>query len=69
MSTVLVVDDDFDVATYIEANLRIEGFDVLVAHDGAEALEMINSESFGSYAVVIRSLLKQQGIEIVEGRH
>ena len=32
-------------------------------------LEMINSESFGSYAVVIRSLLKQQGIEIVEGRH
>ena len=32
-------------------------------------LEMINSESFGSYAVVIRGLLTQQGIEIVERRH
>jgi len=24
---VLVVDDDYDVATFIEMNLRIEGFD------------------------------------------
>ena len=43
MSTVLVVDDDADVAQFIETNLRTEGFDVLVAHDGAEALRMVNA--------------------------
>src|SRR3954462_13582402 len=41
MSTVLIVDDDVDIARFIEVNLRLEGFDVLVAHDGQEALEVI----------------------------
>ena len=41
MSTVLVVDDDVDIARFIEVNLRLEGFDVLVAHDGQEALGII----------------------------
>ena len=41
MSVVLVVDDDVDIARFIEVNLRLEGFDVLVAHDGQEALEVI----------------------------
>jgi PleD family two-component response regulator len=41
VSTVLVVDDDIDVARFIEVNLRLEGFDVLVAHDGEEAHAMI----------------------------
>jgi diguanylate cyclase (GGDEF)-like protein len=44
MSTVLVVDDDVDVARFIEVNLRLEGFDVVVAHDGQEALEVIGEE-------------------------
>ena len=38
MNTVLVVDDDVDIARFIEVNLRLEGFDVMVAHDGLEAL-------------------------------
>ena len=38
MSIVLVVDDDVDIARFIEINLRLEGFEVLVAHDGQEAL-------------------------------
>src|SRR5947208_9289039 len=42
MSTVLIVDDDVDIARFIEVNLRMEGFDVVVAHDGQEALEVIN---------------------------
>ena len=42
MSTVIVVDDDVDVARFIEVNLRLEGFDVLVAHDGQEALDVIS---------------------------
>jgi CheY-like chemotaxis protein len=44
VSTVLVVDDDIDIARFIEVNLRLEGFEVLVAHDGQEALEQIGNE-------------------------
>ena len=44
MSSVLVVDDDVDVARFIEVNLRLEGFDVVVAHDGEEALTVIADE-------------------------
>ncbi|MDQ3107447.1 MAG: response regulator, partial [Actinomycetota bacterium] len=36
--TVLVVDDDFDIARYVELNLSLEGFDVHVAHNGQEAV-------------------------------
>jgi two-component system response regulator MprA len=64
MSTVLVVDDDYDVATFIEMNLRIEGFDVLVAHDGAEALEMISS-TLPDLALVDVMMPKIDGIEVV----
>ncbi len=35
---VLVVDDDFDIARYVELNLSLEGFSVHVAHDGEEAV-------------------------------
>jgi diguanylate cyclase (GGDEF)-like protein len=64
VSTILVVDDDRDVATFIETNLRIEGFDVLVAHDGAEALEMINSQ-LPDLALVDVMMPKIDGIEVV----
>ena len=38
---ILVVDDDDDIARFVEVNLKLHGFEVLLAHDGAEALEMI----------------------------
>jgi PleD family two-component response regulator len=37
---ILVVDDDLDIARFVELNLSLEGFDVEVAHDGERALEM-----------------------------
>ena len=37
--SVLVVDDDPDIARFIEVNLRTHGFDVHMASDGVEALE------------------------------
>lgn len=40
---VLVVDDDFDIARYLELNLSLEGFTVHVAHDGDEALAIAHS--------------------------
>ena len=36
--TILVVDDDPDIARFVEVNLRSVGYDVLVASDGEEAL-------------------------------
>jgi len=36
----MVVDDDIDIARFIEVNLQVHGFDVVVAHDGEQALEM-----------------------------
>ena len=41
--TVLVVDDDFDIARYVELNLSLEGFTVHVAHDGREAVSKAQS--------------------------
>ena len=38
---VLVVDDDPDIAKFIEINLQLEGFDVRLAHDGQQALDEI----------------------------
>ena len=35
---ILVVDDDPDIARFVEVNLRSAGFDVAVATDGEEAL-------------------------------
>jgi PleD family two-component response regulator len=35
---ILVADDDRDIARFVELNLSLEGFDVEVVHDGAEAL-------------------------------
>jgi diguanylate cyclase (GGDEF)-like protein len=40
-SNILVVDDDVDIARFVEINLQLEGFDVRVARDGEEALAVI----------------------------
>lgn len=38
---ILVVDDDADIARFIEVNLRLQGFDVAVAQDGQAALDLV----------------------------
>ena len=42
MHKILVVDDDELIANLIEQNLKFEGFDTKVCHDGAAALEICN---------------------------
>jgi len=42
---ILVVDDDVDIARFVEMNLAMEGFEVLVAHDGASAIELVHAKS------------------------
>jgi DNA-binding response OmpR family regulator len=36
---VLNADDDVDIVRFVALNLRLEGFDVVAAHDGQEALD------------------------------
>lgn len=43
--TVLVVDDDEDVLASVERGLRLSGFHVLVARDGAQALRSVNEHA------------------------
>lgn len=38
---ILVVDDDPDIARFLELTLSMEGFDVMTASDGARALELV----------------------------
>ncbi len=38
---ILIVDDDEDIVRFVEMNLRFEGFDVVVADDGPQALTEI----------------------------
>jgi DNA-binding response OmpR family regulator len=37
-ATVLVADDDTDILRFVEINLRLEGFEVVTARDGPDAL-------------------------------
>ena len=41
---ILVVDDDVDIARFVEMNLKVEGFDVVTAHDGPSALDLVATE-------------------------
>jgi diguanylate cyclase (GGDEF)-like protein len=41
---ILVVDDDADIARFVQIELTMAGFDVIVAHDGAQAREMVASQ-------------------------
>ncbi|HCF50342.1 MAG TPA: DNA-binding response regulator, partial [Syntrophomonas sp.] len=43
--TVLVVDDDREIVQAIAINLRNEGYQVLMAYDGLQALEMIQTQT------------------------
>ena len=36
---VLIADDDRDIVRFVEVNLRLEGFEVITAHDGQDALD------------------------------
>jgi len=63
VNTVLVVDDDVDIARFIEVNLRLEGFDVMVAHDGLEALDAI-AERMPDLALLDVMMPRLDGVEL-----
>jgi DNA-binding response OmpR family regulator len=44
LGTILVVDDDADIRRFVEMNLRLEGYRVMSAADGAMALAMASTD-------------------------
>ena len=65
MNSVLVVDDDRSVAKFIETNLRLEGFDVRIAHDGDDALESVQREA-PDLVLLDWGMPRMDGIEVCE---
>ena len=60
---ILVVDDDEDIARFVEVNLKLHGFEVLLARDGAEALEIIQRHR-PHLAVVDLMMPNVDGLEV-----
>ena len=60
---ILVVDDDEDIARFVEFNLRLHGFEVMHARDGQEALEQIQRQR-PDLAVVDLMMPRIDGIEL-----
>ncbi len=60
---ILVVDDDVDIARFVEVNLRLQGFRVLIANDGERALELVDQHR-PALAVVDLMMPKLDGLEL-----
>ncbi|PSQ51550.1 MAG: DNA-binding response regulator [Bacteroidetes bacterium QH_10_64_37] len=63
--TVLVVDDEEDLLSLLEYNLEQEGFDVVLARDGVEAIEQTR-EHEPDLIVLDIMMPKMDGIEVCE---
>jgi CheY-like chemotaxis protein len=62
---VLVVDDDPDIARFIEVNLRAHGFEVHLASDGVEALEWVR-EMDPDLVLVDVMMPRMDGFQVVD---
>jgi diguanylate cyclase (GGDEF)-like protein len=60
---ILVVDDDEDIARFVEFNLKVHGFEVVIARDGEEALEAIEQRR-PDLAVVDWMMPRMDGVEL-----
>lgn len=64
--TVLIVEDDVDARESVADLLRDEGFEVLTAGDGVEALEVLMRVPPPSAVVLDLSLPRMGGLELLE---
>jgi diguanylate cyclase (GGDEF)-like protein len=62
---IIVVDDDVDIARFVEVNLRLQGYEVMTAHDGEAALELIR-ERLPALAILDWMMPKIDGIELTK---
>lgn len=62
---ILVADDDKELVQTIEEELVIEGYDVVIAHDGEEALNAIQTSPI-HIAILDLKMPKISGLEILQ---
>ncbi len=60
---ILVVDDDQDIASFVEFNLKVHGYDVVRARDGQHALEVMETNR-PDLAVVDWMMPRMDGVEL-----
>ena len=60
---ILVVDDDQDIAGFVEFNLKMQGYDVIRASDGQDALELMETNR-PDLAVVDWMMPRMDGVEL-----
>lgn len=62
---ILVADDDEDIVRFVEVNLRLEGFEVITASDGAEALKA--AYEFAPHLVLLDVMMPEvDGYEVCQ---
>ncbi len=59
----LVVDDDVDIARFVQVNLRLQGYEVILAHEGCTALELIERR-LPALAIVDWMMPEIDGLEL-----
>jgi diguanylate cyclase (GGDEF)-like protein len=62
---ILVVDDDQDIAGFVEFNLKMHGYDVIRAKDGEDALEIMQ-DNRPDLAVVDWMMPKMDGVQLTQ---
>ncbi|HEX5204667.1 response regulator [Paractinoplanes rhizophilus] len=62
---ILVVDDDQDIAGFVEFNLKMHGYDVIRAKDGEDALELMQ-DNRPDLAVVDWMMPRMDGVQLTE---
>jgi diguanylate cyclase (GGDEF)-like protein len=62
---VIVVDDDEDIARFIEVNLKLQGYRVILAHDGESALQLIEAHR-PALAIVDWMMPKLDGLDLTK---
>ena len=62
---ILVVDDDQDIASFVAFNLEIQGYEVMRAKDGQEALELLETRR-PDLAVIDWMMPRMDGVELTQ---
>ena len=62
--TVLIVDDERAIARAVEIRLRAQGYDVLLAHDGAEGLDVAERQQPDAIVLDVRMPV-MDGMEVL----
>jgi len=64
--TILLAEDDLFLSSLLNARLKKEGFNVLIAKDGQEALELLQNDAKPDLMLLDVILPKKSGFEVLE---